>query len=184
MAIEPKNFQQEYQSSECDISPVKVTVKYCFLSLGILLAVLRPSGSRAILNCSLSGTDIWSWKYADFVAASPAALMNVVQTASAGFGLHTGNTKINQQNGEWLRNMKFYEDKACSKNDRTFAIRTLFYNILSTVPFKVVPSTGDTPFSTFFHCWNASWNALSVMSRSSLIAFSWISTCSKKDRSF
>ena len=26
---------------------------------------------------------------------------------------------------------------------------TSFYNILSTVPFKVVPSTGDTPFPTF-----------------------------------
>jgi hypothetical protein len=31
--------------------------------------------------------------------------------------------------------------KACSKKDRAFAIQTLFYNILSTVPFKVVPST-------------------------------------------
>jgi hypothetical protein len=30
------------------------------------------------------------------------------------------------------------------KKDRTFAIKTLFY-ILSTVPFQVVPSTGDTP---------------------------------------
>jgi hypothetical protein len=39
--------------------------------------------------------------------------------------------------------------KSCSKKDRTFAIQTLFYNILSTVPFKVVPSTGDTPFPTF-----------------------------------
>jgi hypothetical protein len=39
--------------------------------------------------------------------------------------------------------------KACSKKYRTFAIKTLFYNILSTVPFKVVPSTGDTPFPTF-----------------------------------
>src|SRR5215469_5531923 len=39
--------------------------------------------------------------------------------------------------------------KACSKKDRTFAIKTLFYKILSTVPFKVVPSTGDTPFPTF-----------------------------------
>jgi len=39
--------------------------------------------------------------------------------------------------------------KACSKKDRTFAIKTLFYNILSTVPFKVVPSTGDTPFPKF-----------------------------------
>jgi hypothetical protein len=39
--------------------------------------------------------------------------------------------------------------KACSKKDRTFAIKTLFYNILSTVPFKVVPPTGDTPFPTF-----------------------------------
>jgi hypothetical protein len=36
--------------------------------------------------------------------------------------------------------------KPCSKKDRTFAIKTLFYNILSTVPFKVVPSTRDTPF--------------------------------------
>jgi hypothetical protein len=35
------------------------------------------------------------------------------------------------------------------KKDRTFAIKTLFYYILSTVPFKVVPSTGDTPFPTF-----------------------------------
>jgi hypothetical protein len=35
------------------------------------------------------------------------------------------------------------------KKDRTFATNTLFYNILSTVPFKVVPSTGDTPFPTF-----------------------------------
>jgi len=39
--------------------------------------------------------------------------------------------------------------KACSKKDWTFAIKTLFYNILSTVPFKPVPSTGDTSFPTF-----------------------------------
>jgi hypothetical protein len=39
--------------------------------------------------------------------------------------------------------------KACSKKDRTFAIKALFYNILITVPFKAVPSTGDTPFPTF-----------------------------------
>ena len=67
---------------------------------------------------------------------------------------------------------------ACSKKDQTFAIKTLLliYSILSTVPFKVVPSTGNTPFPMFFDCWNASWNALSVMVRSSLIAFSWISS--------
>ena len=35
------------------------------------------------------------------------------------------------------------------KKDRTFAIKTLFYKILSTVPFKVAPSTGDTLFPTF-----------------------------------
>jgi hypothetical protein len=39
--------------------------------------------------------------------------------------------------------------KACSKKDWTFAIKTLFFNILSTVPFKVVPFTGNTPFPTF-----------------------------------
>jgi hypothetical protein len=39
--------------------------------------------------------------------------------------------------------------KVCSKKDQTLAIKTLFYNILSTVPFKVVPSTDDTPFPTF-----------------------------------
>jgi hypothetical protein len=39
--------------------------------------------------------------------------------------------------------------KACSKKDRTFAIKTLFYNILSTLSFKVVPSAGDTPSPTF-----------------------------------
>jgi hypothetical protein len=31
----------------------------------------------------------------------------------------------------------------------TSVIKTLFYNILSTVPFKVVPSTGNIPFLTF-----------------------------------
>jgi hypothetical protein len=35
------------------------------------------------------------------------------------------------------------------KRNRTFAIKTLFYNVLSTVPFKVALSTGDTPFPTF-----------------------------------
>ena len=44
-------------------------------------------------------------------------------------------------------NLQLY--KACSIKDRTFAIKTLLYNILSTVRFKVVPSTGDTPFPTF-----------------------------------
>jgi hypothetical protein len=42
-----------------------------------------------------------------------------------------------------------YRQKARSKKDRTFAIQTLFSNILSTAPFKVVPSTDDTPFPTF-----------------------------------
>jgi hypothetical protein len=36
--------------------------------------------------------------------------------------------------------------KACSIKNRTFAIKTSFYSILCTVPFRVVPSTGDTPF--------------------------------------
>jgi len=35
------------------------------------------------------------------------------------------------------------------KKNWTFAIKTLFYNILSTVPFKLVPSTGNTLFPTF-----------------------------------
>jgi hypothetical protein len=46
--------------------------------------------------------------------------------------------------------------KACSKKYRNFAIKTLFYNILSTVPFKVIPSTGNTTFPTFlplFECY-------------------------------
>jgi hypothetical protein len=39
--------------------------------------------------------------------------------------------------------------KACSKKDRTSTIKTLFYNILSTVLFKAVPSTGDILLPTF-----------------------------------
>jgi hypothetical protein len=39
--------------------------------------------------------------------------------------------------------------EACSKKDRIFSIKTLFYNILNIVPFKGVPSTGYTPFPTF-----------------------------------
>ena len=62
--------------------------------------------------------------------------------------------------------------RRCSKKDRTFAVKTYsFYSILSTVPFKVVPSTGDTPFP-FLPLLECSWNAFSVMARSSLIAFS------------
>jgi len=38
--------------------------------------------------------------------------------------------------------------KTCSKKDPTFAIKTSF-DILNTVPFKVVPSTGDTLFPNF-----------------------------------
>jgi hypothetical protein len=55
---------------------------------------------------------------------------------------------------------------------RTFAIKTSFYNILNTAPFQVIPSTDDTSLPRSFICWNASWNALYVMARSSLIAFS------------
>jgi hypothetical protein len=40
--------------------------------------------------------------------------------------------------------------KTCSKKDRNLLyIKTLFYNISSTFPFKVALSTGDTPFPTF-----------------------------------
>jgi hypothetical protein len=60
----------------------------------------------------------------------------------AGVGVWATNVEANRL-AEW----QAY--KACSKKDRTFAIKTLFYNILGTVPFKVVPSTGDTPFPTF-----------------------------------
>jgi hypothetical protein len=49
----------------------------------------------------------------------------------------------------WIEGIEDKVYKACSKKDRTFVIKTLFYIILSTVPFKVVPSTGDTPFPMF-----------------------------------
>jgi hypothetical protein len=47
------------------------------------------------------------------------------------------------------RNSRRIQGVFKKKKDRTFATKTLFYNILSTVPFKLVPSTGDTPFPTF-----------------------------------
>jgi hypothetical protein len=50
---------------------------------------------------------------------------------------------------QWCKKVIEMAYEACSKKDRTFGIKTLFYNILSTVPFKVVPATGDTPFPTF-----------------------------------
>jgi hypothetical protein len=67
---------------------------------------------------------------------------------------------------------------------KTEPIKTSFYNILSTAPFKVVPLLAIHRSQRFFHRWNASWNALSVMVHSSLIAFSRVSACSKKDRTF
>jgi hypothetical protein len=47
--------------------------------------------------------------------------------------------------------ISIFKYKACSKKDQTYAIKTLLliYSILSTVPFKVVPSTSDTPFPAF-----------------------------------
>ena len=56
--------------------------------------------------------------------------------------------------------------------------------------FKHCPLQRSPPLLTihrsqrFFHCWNASWNALSVIERSSLIAFSWISSMVWKRRPF
>jgi hypothetical protein len=50
----------------------------------------------------------------------------------------------------WYISLTIHWHIECVFKKRTnFAINTLFYNILSTVPFKVVPSTGDTPFPTF-----------------------------------
>ena len=64
-----------------------------------------------------------------------------------------GNEKWIVRRNFRLHTLKCIKDmplhKACSKKDRTFAINTLFYNILSTVPFRLVPCTGDTPFLTF-----------------------------------
>jgi hypothetical protein len=73
------------------------------------------------------------------------------------------------------------------KKERTFAIKTLL--LILHVPFKVDPSTGDTPFpkllpSQKVRSRNASWNALSVMARSYLIAFFLISSIVWKRRSF
>jgi hypothetical protein len=51
----------------------------------------------------------------------------------------------------------------------------LLYNILSTVPFKVVPSTDDTLSPTFFSVVGMLPGTHFVMARSSLIAFSRIS---------
>jgi hypothetical protein len=63
------------------------------------------------------------------------------------------------------------------KKRPNFCYKDFIVQHLNTVPFKVVPSAGDTPFPAFLPSLNASWNALSVMARSSLIAFSWISAC-------
>ena len=56
-------------------------------------------------------------------------------------------------NKEWKQDIESVHYKkniqGVFKKDRTFAIKTSFYNILSTAPFKVVPSTGDTPSPTF-----------------------------------
>jgi len=43
------------------------------------------------------------------------------------------------------------EYKACSNRDRTFAIKTLLLILqhFKHCPFKLLPSTGDTPFLTF-----------------------------------
>jgi hypothetical protein len=47
-----------------------------------------------------------------------------------------------------------------------------FTAFLSTIPFKVVPSTGDTPFSTFLPMLECFLERNYVMARSYAIAFS------------
>jgi hypothetical protein len=70
--------------------------------------------------------------------------------------------------------------KACSKKDRTFAIKIL---LLILRHFKHCPlQSGPLYCSRFFLCWNASWNAPSVTTRSSPIAFSWLFSLSPIQR--
>jgi hypothetical protein len=78
--------------------------------------------------------DVWGWK--NYV---PSGLREPITQLRSGVFQKDGNIM-------WIT---FVMYKVCSKKDRTFAIKTSFYNILTTVPFKVVPSTGDTPFPTF-----------------------------------
>ena len=59
-----------------------------------------------------------------------------------------------------------------------------FYSILSTVPFKVVPLLAIHSSQRFFHCWDNSWNPLTVMALSSPFPFSWISCMVWKRRPF
>ena len=74
--------------------------------------------------------------------------------------------------------------KACSKKDWTLAIKTLFYNILSTVPFKLVHSTGDTPFPTFLPLLELFLELTFCDDAQFSYRISRISACSKKDRTF
>jgi hypothetical protein len=63
--------------------------------------------------------------------------------------------------------------KACSKKTNfCYKDYCSFYSIVSTVPFKVVPSTGDTPFLTLIPLLECFLERTSVMARSSVIEFS------------
>jgi len=59
-----------------------------------------------------------------------------------------------------------------------------FTAFLALSPSKKSPLLAIHRSQRFYHCWNASWNALSVMARSYLVAFSWISSMVSKRRPF
>jgi hypothetical protein len=67
------------------------------------------------------------------------------------------------------------ENKACSKKYRTFAIKNL---LLLLQHFKHCPLQSSPPVlaihrsQRFFHCWNSSWNAFSVMAEAGPIHIS------------
>jgi hypothetical protein len=80
----------------------------------------------------------------------------ITNAASCALYLETHNAHYRPESPVQKRVTSFDDDvyfesyiQGMFKNDRTFTIKTSFYNFLSTVPFKVVPSTGDTLFPTF-----------------------------------
>jgi hypothetical protein len=88
-----------------------------------------------------------------------------------------------------MSNILLYHTRAAAFRTAHVDYCSLLRISTSYVPLTFMPEKWQSPLlaihlsQRFFHCWNASWNVLSIMARSSLIAFSRISSMVWKRRS-
>ena len=145
--------------------------------------------SDSVFNCRLSiwfrlilCIEIWKWMHQSFflnpcVGKGILIYMDVLGMRLDSFPRHC-------RRSESFTTWKLSHTKRVQKKTELFSNDFILQHFNHCSIQSSLPYWRYTVTQRIFHCWNASWNALSVMARSSLIAFSRISACSKKTELF